>query len=150
MNKVVVVAGFFPPPITGQGLATARLAELLSGSYEVICVNLREGEKELDLRLTGRIFQKISSYKEAGQRLSEVLESYPNATVLWTAISPEKFGHLRDLLTIVPAFKTTHKVYGVVHWGRYSKVFRSAITRATALQIEVFSEVVDEQKESVS
>ena len=77
MNKVVVVAGFFPPPITGQGLATARLAELLSGSYEVICVNLREGEKELDLRLTGRIFQKISSYKEAGQRLSAVLESLP-------------------------------------------------------------------------
>ena len=41
---------------------------------------------------------------------------------------------MRDLLTIVPTFKTTHKVYGIVHWGRFSKVFRSALTRATALQ----------------
>lgn len=132
MGSPVVIAGFFPPPITGQGLATQRLADLLEPYYEVYRVNLREGEQELDLRVAGRLVQKIKRYREAGRRLEHALERFPEATVLWTAISPESFGHFRDLTTIVPAFKPSHSVYAVVHWGKFARLFASPITRWTA------------------
>ncbi len=132
MKPTVIIAGFFPPPVTGQGLATARLVELLSDSYHVVSVNLRLGESEIDLRVARRFIDKIGSYREAGRRLKTVCEQHPNAVVFWTSISPETFGHFRDLATVLPAFGAGHKVFAVVHWGRFSKLFESSVTRLTA------------------
>ena len=132
MAKPVIIAGFFPPPITGQGLATQRLAELLSNHYQVECVNLREGEENLDLRVKGRVLYKINAYRDAGRRLKQVLDRFPEATVFWTAVSPQASGHFRDLFTILPHFGPGHRVYGVVHWGRFADLFASKATGFTA------------------
>lgn len=135
MPRPLLIAGFFPPPITGQGLATQRLAELLAEDYEVHTVNLREGETAVDLRHAGRIFRKVAGYRAAGRRLAEAVHDLPEATVLWTAISPEPAGHFRDLLTVAPAFAPDQRVYGVVHWGRFDRLFRSPTTRLTAKRL---------------
>ena len=128
MSRPIFIAGFFPPPITGQALATERLAELLADVYEVHTINLRQGETDFDMRFASRIREKISKYREAGKRLANTLKHHPDATVLWPAISPEPAGHYRDLLTIMPAFQPGQKVYGVVHWGRFAKLFSSPLT----------------------
>lgn len=135
MPDPVLIAGFFPPPITGQGLATQRLTELLADTIQVHTINLREGETHLDLKVKGRMKQKIKSYRKAGRRLNEATSRHPGATVFWTAISPEPLGHLRDLLTIAPAFKPGQRVFAVVHWGRFSKLFESWLTRTTAKRL---------------
>ena len=135
MSKTVIIAGFFPPPITGQGLATQRLAELLSPHYDVHRVNLREGEEELSLKVYSRLFHKINQYSSAGKRLKAVLNEHPEAVVFWTAISPQVFGHFRDLMTIVPAFTAKHRVYGVIHWGKFATLFQSPVTTLTAQRL---------------
>ena len=135
MGRKVIIAGFFPPPITGQGLATQRLGELLHPHYEVECINLRTDEEQLDLRVRGRIIQKVKQYRSAGQRLRYALDQSPDATVFWTAISPQVFGHFRDLLTILPTFGPQHTVYGVVHWGKFAHLFKSASTALTAQRL---------------
>ena len=132
MAQTVIIAGFFPPPITGQGLATQRLAALLSDHYHVESVNLREGEENLDLRVKGRILYKIQAYRNAGRRLKEVLARFPEATVFWTSVSPQVSGHFRDLLTILPHVGPAHRVYGVVHWGKFADLFASRLTGFTA------------------
>lgn len=135
MGRKVIIAGFFPPPITGQGLATQRLGELLHPHYDVECVNLRTNEEQLDLRVKGRLLHKVKQYRSAGQRLKQALDRSPGATVLWTAISPQFFGHFRDLLTIMPTFGPQHAVYAVVHWGKFANLFKSASTGYTAQRL---------------
>jgi glycosyltransferase involved in cell wall biosynthesis len=95
-------------------------------------VNLREGEESLDLRVIGRFAKKTVAYREAGHRLRVMTARYPNAPVIWTSISPQPFGHFRDLLTILPAFRPDQQVFAVVHWGRFEQLFRSPLTRWTA------------------
>ena len=131
----VIIAGFFPPPVTGQGLATQRLAELLHPHFDTHCVNLRTGEQELDLRVRGRLVEKVRQYRSAGRRLRTLLNQFPKATVFWTAISPQLFGHYRDLLTITPAFGPAHSVYGVIHWGKFAQLFKSPGTTLTAQRL---------------
>ena len=135
MPDPLIIAGFFPPPITGQGLATRRLADLLSGSREVIEVNLREGELDVDLRRLGKAKNKIAGYRNAGDRLEKVLKTHPASPVLWTSISPEMLGHARDMTTIAPAFQKDQRVYAVVHWGRFAQLFQSLATRSTARRL---------------
>lgn len=135
MPANILLAGFFPPPITGQGLATERLSNLLAGRVQVHTVNLREGESDLDLQISGRLFKKIAGYRNAGRRLGKAITDHPEATILWTAISPEPLGHLRDLLTIVPTFKEGQQVYAIVHWGRFPQLFQSGLTRQTAKRL---------------
>ena len=132
MAETVIIAGFFPPPITGQGLATQRLGELLQPHFDVHCVNLRTGEEQLDLRMRGRILHKVRQYRSAGARLKKLLIQFPEATVFWTAISPQRFGHYRDLITILPAFGPGHKVYAVIHWGKFAHLFKARTTSLTA------------------
>lgn len=132
MRHPVIVAGFFPPPITGQGIATERLAELLGQEHQIIKVNLREDESDLDLKVQGRVLEKVNGYIQAGRRLKTAIRKHPEATVLWTAISPQLLGHIRDNFSIMPQYLTTNKVYGVVHWGRFAQLFQSYQTSFTA------------------
>lgn len=132
MSQTVVIAGFFPPPVTGQALATARLAELLDPSHDIICVNLREGSDAIDFRIADRFVQKFRSYRQSGRELASVLRKNPDATLIWTSISPETFGHWRDLLTIAPSLRLAKRSIAVVHWGRFAKLFESIVTRSTA------------------
>ena len=135
MDEPVIIAGFFPPPVTGQGIATERLASLLERTKNVIRVNLRTEEEHLRLNNRGRYLKKVMQYRQAGKRLAQVLSRHPRSQVIWTAISPEVAGHYRDLLTIAPTFQATNKVYGVVHWGRFSKLFNTAATSFTARRL---------------
>ena len=59
-------------------------------------------------------------------------DRFPDATVFWTSVSPQASGHFRDLLTILPHFGPAHRVYGVVHWGKFADLFASKVTGFTA------------------
>jgi glycosyltransferase involved in cell wall biosynthesis len=78
---------------------------------------------------------KIARYREAGRRLAAAAQEHPDAVVLWTSISPETFGHFRDLLTVLPSFAPDQPVFAIVHWGRFSKLFRSPATAITARKL---------------
>lgn len=90
------------------------------------------GEEQLDLRMRGRILHKVKQYRSAGVRLKKLLTQFPEATVFWTAISPQRLGHYRDMLTILPAFGPGHKVYAVIHWGKFAQLFKATSTSLTA------------------
>ncbi|MEM8487980.1 MAG: glycosyltransferase family 4 protein, partial [Bacteroidota bacterium] len=113
--------------------ATERLATLLASSMQVVRVNLREWEdKVVDVKGRGNMMQKIGAYRKAARRLKLVVKANPGAIVIWTAPSPELMGHFRDLLTILPALKGAGKIYGVIHWGRFSRLFSNKRTALTA------------------
>lgn len=131
-SKTVIIVGFFPPPITGQKLATQQLVNLLSDEYNVHTVNLNNAEHELVIRSTQRLLGKIRDYRQAGKRLKTALAEFPGATVLWTSVSPQPLGHIRDYLTVRPAFLSTQLIFGVVHWGKFHTLFKSPLTCLTA------------------
>ncbi len=135
MPKTVIIAGFFPPPITGQGLATARLADMLEASVEVIRVNLREGEENVTKSGSGQFWGKMTRYIHSGRKFRDVIRSNRDATVIWTSISPEVGGHLRDYLTVFPALKAADRVFGVVHWGRFSQLFKTGALSITSRRL---------------
>ncbi len=135
ISTKVCVVGYFPPPVTGQGLATERLASLLAEDFEVITLNLREGEDSLDLRFLSKVLTRIKAYRASGQKLANLLADHPDAIILWTSISPQFAGHFRDLLTVIPAFKPSNRVFAVVHWGKFDRLFRSVLTRTTAKRL---------------
>ena len=76
-------------------------------------------------------------YLRARKRVRAACWAAPGAVVLWTSASPTPLGHLRDLLTVLPAFRPPQRVYAVVHWGRFDRLFTSALTRWTARRLLV-------------
>ena len=135
MRPKVCVVGYFPPPVTGQALATERLASLLENDYEVITLNLRVGEEQLDLRFLSKFWGRINTYRASGQALKALLKQHSDATVLWTSISPQAAGHFRDWFTVAPAFQSSNRVFAVMHWGKFAQVFQSILTRFTAKKL---------------
>ena len=129
----VVVLGRFPPPLDGQTVATRQLADLLATrlSVERITVSAPEDAVAADVRLRpGR----VAHYLRTRGRIREVLAAHPEAVVVWTSASPTLLGHLRDLLTIVPAL-SRRTVYAVVHRGDFDRLFRSRLTAPTARRL---------------
>ena len=55
--------------------------------------------------------------------------------ILWPSISPQFSGHIRDRLTILPAFPEDIPLYGIVHWGNFHRVFTSTLTRFSASKV---------------
>ncbi len=135
LPQPVFVAGFYPPPFTGQGLATARLAELLSTHIDIEAINLRIEEERVGSGGFRRVFHKIRNYVSTGRQLREKLADHPEAVVLWTSISPQPFGHLRDLITTIPAFLRSHRIIAIVHWGSFDRLFTSSLTRRSAKRL---------------
>ena len=129
------VVGRFPPPLDGQAIATARLADLLAsplgGAFDVgrHDVGAPEGER-LVVGGAARL-RRVGHYVGLPVALRRALGARPEAPVLWPSVSPSKMGHWRDLATVVPAFGR-RPVVGVVHVGDFDRVFRSAATAPTA------------------
>ena len=131
--RSVAVVGRFPPPLDGQALATARLADLLAspvgGPFEVSRhdVGAPEGEQLVTAVRWGR----AAHFARLPLALRRSLQVHPDAPVLWPSVSPSPLGHARDLLTVAPAFGR-RPVVGVVHRGDFDRLFRSPVTAATA------------------
>ncbi len=131
MNRISI-AGYFSPPITGQTMATERLASLLEEAFPVTRQALNDGHEEQVEITPGVRLSKIRGYLSAGRRLRAALRTAPPDVLLWPAVSPQAFGHARDLLTVLPALPLARRRYGVVHWGNFAMLFESALTRFTA------------------
>ncbi|MFQ5572182.1 MAG: glycosyltransferase family 4 protein, partial [Rhodothermales bacterium] len=75
---------------------------------------------------------RVRHYTRLRQRIRSFLRVAPTAPVLWASISPSPFGHLRDVLTVLPAFQPGQPVHAVIHWGNFDRVFRHPLTAWTA------------------
>ena len=133
----ITVAGRFPPPLDGQAIATARLADLLDipgGPFEVERLNL--GAPEGSRLVSGTPFSPARAAHFVRQRgaVRRALTARPEAPVLWPSISPSPLGHARDLLTVVPGFGA-RRVVAVVHRGDFARLFASPLTRRTGLRL---------------
>lgn len=132
MNQRICVAGYFPPPITGQTLATERLANLLAPVGHIDRVNLRSGHAgEVETSATIQS-DKIARYLQGGKALSAHLTEHTNSTLLWPSISPQALGHTRDMLTIYPALKHATRTFALSHWGNFDRLFHAPATRITS------------------
>lgn len=127
----VFVAGRFPPPVDGQTMATARLAQLLRRDLLVDTINLTPPHLAFARSEVRFDVGRISHYLRIRRSTRQALGSSPGSPVLWTSVSPTALGHARDLLTVLPATKG-HRLAAVVHWGNFDQLFRAAITRVTA------------------
>ena len=132
MPNLVHVIGRFPPPVDGQSMATQRLAGLLDPSHEVHRLNTSpEASKHVqaDARFD---LDKVRHYVGLRRQIRQGLRAAPEAPVLWASISPSPLGHLRDALTVLPGFQPGQRVYAIIHWGNFDRVFRHRITATTA------------------
>lgn len=135
MSQTVTITGRYPPPIDGQTVATRRLASLLEAELDVHRVNVSSGNSRFAESKVLFRPAKIWHYLSATPRLRRELSHAKDAPVLWTSVSPAPLGHLRDWLTIVPAFADSQQVYAVVHWGDFDRLFHSSLTRFTASRL---------------
>ncbi len=123
----IIVIGRFPPPPDGQSVATLRLAEQLQAETTIHRVNTMIPAEASHL-------EKLGHYRQAGKRIGNLLDQHPEALVIWTSISPETAGHLRDVATVFPHLKG-RRVIAVAHWGKFATVFENKATRATARRL---------------
>lgn len=134
MFPAVCILGRFPPPIDGQSMLTEQMARLLEKSRTVHRININTASAgDTTVRTHTRLHRGLlrdfySSMKNTRQALAEV----PDAPVVWHSISPMPLGHIRDLLAIMPAFRPGQKIYSVIHWGNFERLFRSPVTNLTA------------------
>ena len=140
MRDRICVAGYFPPPITGQTMATLRLADLISSIHPVDSINLIEGHKGKVETTASLGFDKIQRYIRGGRRLQLHLKKQPGSTVLWTSISPQVTGHVRDMLTLYPAIKKAKRTLALSHWGNFDRLFHAP---ATALSAKILAKQLD-------
>lgn len=130
----IIVLGRFPPPFDGQAIATQRLSQLLSERFAVRNVDIQPGnasarrEKGVTLRRSLH-FLKLRGY------LSTELRDLGSACVIWPAISPDTFGHIRDVFSILPPLREAGPIVAVLHRGNFDKVFRTRAARTTARRL---------------
>jgi glycosyltransferase involved in cell wall biosynthesis len=126
MKRPVTVAGFFPPPVTGQALATQRLADLLEAEISVqrldMGVPARKGvhESRFDARLLAQNVGRIASWR------ADLRDGGP---VLWASISPSRWGVWRDAAVSSTLWRPGQRVWGVVHHGVFARAFESPMRR---------------------
>ncbi len=129
MDTSPTVLGRFPPPLDGQAVATARLAELLADlGVRRVDVSLPEGEHAV----TGAPLRPDRVRHALGLRARLRRQLDGDGPVLWTSVSPSLLGHARDRLTVLPAFGPGRPVHGVVHRGDFDALFRRKATAASA------------------
>ncbi|WP_420455196.1 glycosyltransferase family 4 protein [Rubrivirga sp.] len=131
----VVVLGRFPPPADGQTLATERCASFLDDVFDV---------RRLDTQAPGADpltahprfdLGRTLHYVGLRRRLAATLRETPTAPVLWHAVSPARWGHLRDVLATAPAFAPDQPVVAVFHRAGFESLFESAVTARTAARL---------------
>ena len=125
MPDPLYVVGRFPPPLDGQAIATARLADLLDiPPLAVSRVNVGAPEGE-HLALTSSLKRGVH-FLTVRKALREALV-HDAAPVLWPSISPSPLGHRRDLWSVAPALRG-HPTVGVVHRGDFASLFTRPLT----------------------
>ena len=136
MARPIAVVGRFPPPLDGQTLATARMADLVDSARPVVRISTSapEGERLVSTE-TRWSWRRTGHYFGVGRRLRRQLGDIPGAPVLWASISPHPLGHARDVLTTLPSFGSDRTVVAVVHRAYFDRMFRSPLTRATAARV---------------
>jgi glycosyltransferase involved in cell wall biosynthesis len=135
-RRSVCVLGRFPPPNDGQTIMTSLLAQLLEDDWAVHRINTSycSGDGQSVDGFASRL-QKISHYCRLAPYLKREFAAAPDAPVLWAGISPMPGGHFRDLLTVLPMLKKHKRIYGVIHWGNFDRLFTSAWTRHTGQKL---------------
>ncbi len=135
MTPDLLIIGRFPPPIDGQTMATARTASLLDERFAVQRVNLSAPDVDhvkAEVRLRAG---RLRHYLQLRAHLQAACAAAPSATVLWPAVSPALLGHLRDMVTVVPAFQPGQRVYGIVHRGNFETLFTQRLLGPTARRL---------------
>jgi glycosyltransferase involved in cell wall biosynthesis len=127
-RTTTIILGRFPPPIDGQTVATAQLAHLLEPTLPITRVDVSPQEDHVlpDVRFRP---QRVAHYLRRARGLAGSLKDRPQATILWTNISPSCLGHYRDWLTTVGAFNSDQRVFAVVHHGDFHRLFEQRGTR---------------------
>lgn len=134
--RPVFVVGRFPPPLDGQTLATARLAELVEVDRPVERVSTSAPEGDRLVTAEARwSWSRFTHYLGVGRRLRRRLDDHPAPPVLWASVSPHPLGHARDVATTLPAFGAGRPVVAVVHRAYFDRMFRSPLTRPTARRV---------------
>jgi hypothetical protein len=123
-NGRLILFGRFPPPIDGQSLATRRFASLVEKDFAITSINSNTDS-------SSNVFAKFRHYMSIGRELRLTTKEDPNALIVWQSISPQISGHFRDILAVVP-YVRKHPTLAVVHWGSFSRLFQSPVTRLTA------------------
>lgn len=132
MPDPLFVVGRFPPPLDGQAVATARLADLLdSPSFEVTRIDIGAPEGE-QLAPTSSL-QRGRHFLRARKTLARALPA-DASPVLWPSVSPSLLGHARDLWTVAPALRG-HPTLGVVHRGDFGDLFTRPLTSRTGRRL---------------
>ena len=135
MSAPVFVLGRFPPPADGQTLATERCAAFLDEAFDV---------RRLDTQAPGPDpltahprfdLARARHYLGLRRRLAEALGRAPAAPVLWQAVSPAPWGHLRDVLATVPALAPSQPLVAVVHRAGFEALSGSALTAWTSRRL---------------
>lgn len=129
----VSVIGRFPPPMDGQTLATERLSELLSDSYDVVRIDTQPADRSARFQ-QGLTLKRALHFGRLGRDLKRALPG-DRSVAIWTSISPNTLGHLRDLLAVLPALQKFNRVFAVVHRGNFDRLFRFPNFRWTAGRI---------------
>lgn len=128
-----IVLGRYPPPLDGQSIATERLASLLEPHTTLVRLdtaaqdNLLVSESHLSPQ---RILHAFRTRKQ----VKTELRAYPEAPVLWPSVSPSVLGHLRDRVSILSSLHKNQPVFGIIHTGRFSDLFKNRVTRRSALR----------------
>ncbi len=131
----VVVLGRFPPPADGQTLATERCASFLDDAFAV---------RRLDTQAPGADpltahprfdLGRTLHYVGLRRRLAASLRETPTAPVLWHAVSPARWGHLRDVIATAPAFAPGQPVVAVFHRAGFEDLLGSSLTARTARRL---------------
>lgn len=132
MPAPVYVVGRFPPPFDGQSLATARCAELLDESRTVLRFNTEPpglAGFDPDPRPDPR---RAWFFLRLRGRLRRALADHADAPVLWHSVSPTTLGHLRDVVTTLPALGARRPVVAVFHRATFERLSESSLTRRSA------------------
>lgn len=130
----MAVLGRFPPPLDGQAIATARLADLLAspegGAFDVSRHDVGAPDTHLGALSKRLGAGRVRHFLRLPYTLRRELSAHPDAPVLWPSISPSALGHARDMMTIVPSFGR-RPVVAVLHRGDFDRLFRSPVTAVT-------------------
>ncbi len=133
-ERPVAVVGRFPPPLDGQALATARLADLLAspmgGGHRVSRYDVGAPDAALHAPSHRLSTKRVVHFLRLPFSLRRALSTSPAAPILWTSVSPSTLGHVRDLAVVVPTFGR-RPVVGVVHRGDFTRLFHSPLTATT-------------------
>ncbi len=131
--KKVVVLGSLPPPYIGQNVLTRLNAQLLSESFDVQIIDTSTGLASSNDSQSA--LARVAHYGRARRQISNALREAPEAPVVWHTVSPQPAGHLRDVLTVLPAIPEKNPVVAVVHWGSFDTLFRHPWLRASSQRL---------------